>query len=283
MLRDPQPSTFVKTNIVWSLINSIICIIKSHWNIWLQQLLARPKYTRLVPHTLMLLPSHKLTCLLFCTYPSVSSNFSPSKKGSLPIQNHFLPHTWISSVRFGIHFKRTRFVSAPRCFTFQPLPPSVRSFHAWTLVGVGAKEAFRKPGISKYISMASVSVSLSCIVMVTKVSTTKKHQWDLKANTSNTTSISLEISWEACPQDVTVTNTISAVGKAILVLVKGEETLLMPERGINSNQGSMQTWWAAKTWPKQRGIRIRSSYSTRHSERKHDCSESVENLLYVWL
>ena len=150
MLRDPQPSTFVKTNIVWSLINSIICIIKSHWNIWLQQLLARPKYTRLVPHTLMLLPSHKLTCLLFCTYPSVPSNFSPSKKGSLPIQNHFLPHTWISSL-VRICAKMLYFPTLATIGTFLPSLESV-----WSRC---LKEAFKKPGISKYISMASVSLS----------------------------------------------------------------------------------------------------------------------------
>jgi len=74
--------------------------------------------------------------------------------------------------------------------------------------------------------------------MVTKVSTTEKKPKDLKANT---TSISLEISWNLIHKTSRHQTPFQPVGKAILVLVKGEETLLMPERGINLNQGSTQT------------------------------------------
>ena len=115
---------------------------------WLQKLLQNtlPTYTLLAPHTLMLLPSQKLT---FWIVPTPQCQVIPTlQKKELPIQNHFLPHTWIAKM---LYF--------PTLATISAFLPSLDGTE-------GAKEAKNTWNL-KYILMAN----LSSIVMVTKEST----------------------------------------------------------------------------------------------------------------
>lgn len=159
----------------------------------------------------MLLPSHKLTCLLFAPTPQCQVISALQKKGVVYPKPFLATHLDFITCPY---LRQDALLSNPCHHRYVPSTP------AW-LDSVQKKQ--RKPGISKFI----LRVNLLCIAMVTKVfKTTKKPKTSIQTQ--------LPSLWKfhgiLCTRRH-VTNTISAVGKAILVLVKGEETLLMPDFG----------------------------------------------------
>ena len=197
----------------------------------------------------MRLPSHKLTCLL-CIYRSVSST-SPVKK-RICLSKIISYHTWISSVRFGIHLNSNAFRICAKMLYFP------------TFAAIGTF-------LPRLLAMARVSPS--CMVMVTKVSTTQKKPKDLNSNTTNPSLWKCHFHLIHCPR---ITVAFQPSDRPSWYSWRVKKLFSCLKGGIDSKLDEQQNM--AKTTGQTKFLQYSALW-----KKKRDYSESLENLLYLWL